>query len=230
MITESEMKNISSANTITLLSGSSRTKNTNLIISYIVLIMIIIASAAGAQNKSGNLSDEQKSKINSILSAYNNATLSSEQAKEIHEKFRIAGIHAGPETKDVIISAGFDPEKLNALAPPPAVAKAGKQKPMASEMRLKIVEEKIIVPLALDAAQASAVNSAFAVFYEETDKIKKTQPKGMHIDKSVMQPLEKARNEKIQKVLSDDQFKKFIDLEKSARPPKPDAKSNQQNK
>lgn len=33
-------------------------------------------------------------------------------------KFREAGIHGGPETREAIIAAGFDPEKLRSLNPP----------------------------------------------------------------------------------------------------------------
>jgi len=223
------MNNVKNVKTEKSLFDFSESLNLRQLMFSTTLLVIFLVFSANAQNQ--NLNAEQKTKIKTILSSYNSSSLTAEQAKEIHEKFRSAGIHAGPETKEAIIAAGFDPEKLKTLAPPPAGAKANTQKPDVSEARTKIVEERIIAPLAINAVQSIAIKTAFSEFYDETDKLKKAQPeKGVHIDKSLMEPLEKVRNEKIKKVLSDELFRKFLELEKSSRPPKPDDKKNQLKK
>ena len=64
------------------------------------------------------LTDEQKQKVKAILSNYNAATLTANDAKAIHEAFREAGFRGGPTTEEAIREAGFNPEKLHDLAPP----------------------------------------------------------------------------------------------------------------
>ena len=61
----------------------------------------------------------QKEQVKAILSKYGAATLTADQAKAIHEAFRQAGLRAGPAMADTIKAAGFDPDKLRDLAPPP---------------------------------------------------------------------------------------------------------------
>ena len=53
----------------------------------------------------------------------------SAQAKAIHEAFRAAGIHGGAALNDAVKAAGFDPDKLRDLAPPPAQASGSDQRP-----------------------------------------------------------------------------------------------------
>ncbi len=65
------------------------------------------------------LTDEQKQKVKAILSNYNAATLTTDDAKAIHEAFREEGLRGGPSTEEAIREAGFNPEKLHDLAPPP---------------------------------------------------------------------------------------------------------------
>ena len=124
----------------------------------IMLIVLIQGESISQDNQnpkqkndknSQTLTAEQTAQIKTILSQYNASTLTAKEAKETHEKFREAGIHAGPETKDAIIAAGFDPEKLRTLAPPPTHDKKDGSNPSTIEERLKVVEEKIIKPLSL---------------------------------------------------------------------------------
>jgi phosphatidylethanolamine-binding protein (PEBP) family uncharacterized protein/Spy/CpxP family protein refolding chaperone len=68
---------------------------------------------------SGTLTDAQKEQVKAILSKYDANTLTADQAKAIHEAFRQAGLRGGPVMADTIKSAGFDPDKLRDLAPPP---------------------------------------------------------------------------------------------------------------
>ena len=66
-----------------------------------------------------SLSDEQKTAAASILAQYDPDTLTGEDAKAINEAFRKAGIRRGADQREAIESAGFDPEKIRNLAPPP---------------------------------------------------------------------------------------------------------------
>lgn len=174
------------------------------------------------QEKNQVLTADQSAKLKKILSQYNSSKLTAADAKAIHEKFREAGIHGGPETNDAIKAAGFDPEKLKTLAPPPNKDEKGITGPQTTENRLKNVEEKIIKPLVLNASQKETVNKAFKDFYTEMEKLTKGQANAQaRPDKAKVEPLEKTRDEKIKKVLTADQYKKYLELEKSSRPAKP---------
>ena len=113
-------------------------------------------SKQAPQGNSIGISSEQTSQIKKILSGYNPLKLTTEEAKAIQEKFRNAGIHAGPECDSVIRSAGFDPEKLRQLAPPPESKRTEKSEPPPLMERLKVVDEKICKPLFLTEEQKDA--------------------------------------------------------------------------
>ncbi|MCX6241667.1 MAG: hypothetical protein NTX43_07685 [Bacteroidetes bacterium] len=167
------------------------------------------------------LTPAQTATIKTILSKYNASKLTEADAKAIHEKFREAGIHAGPETRDAITAAGFDPEKLRTLDPPKSPDNNGKANPPSNEERMKTVQEKIIKPLALNAAQTETITNAYKDFITAMENLKKTQTNPQQpVEKSKVEPLEKARDEKISKVLTKDQFAKYMELEKASRPQK----------
>jgi hypothetical protein len=205
----------------------------------IMLIVLIQGESIPQENQnpkqkndknSQTLTAEQTAQIKTILSQYNASTLTAKEAKEIHEKFREAGIHAGPETKDAIIAAGFDPEKLRTLAPPPTHDKKDGSNPSTIEERLKVVEEKIIKPLSLNSTQKESVSTAFKEFFTEVDTLVKNQSNSQgHPDKSKIKTSEKVRDEKVKQVLSDEQFTKYLELEKNSRPVKSKDKESQQN-
>jgi len=65
------------------------------------------------------LTDTQKAQVKTILAKYTASTLTSNQAKAIHESFRQAGLRCGPAMNDTLKECGFDPEQLRELAPPP---------------------------------------------------------------------------------------------------------------
>ena len=65
------------------------------------------------------LTDAQVAQVKTILSAYDAASLTADDAKAIHAAFREAGIRGGPAMNDAVTAAGFDPDKLRDLAPPP---------------------------------------------------------------------------------------------------------------
>ncbi len=58
-----------------------------------------------------------------ILSNYDPANLTVADAKAINNAFREAGIRRGPGQKTAIESAGFDPQKISSLDPPPEKAR-----------------------------------------------------------------------------------------------------------
>ena len=94
---------------------------------------------------------------------------------------------------------------------------------------MKMVDEKIIKPLSLNSSQTETINSAFSDFFEGIDKMRQQQQTTpAPPDKSKIEPLEKARDEKIKQVLTKEQFIKYQELEKSARPPKPETEVKDQ--
>ena len=79
--------------------------------------------------KSTPLTTAQQAQVKTILSKYDPNKLKADQAKAIHEAFRQAGIHGGPAENEVVKAAGFDPEKLRDLDPPPGQAPGDGQRP-----------------------------------------------------------------------------------------------------
>ena len=76
-------------------------------------------AAGGRPGDAASLTDEQKAAVKSILSKYTASSLTADDAKAIHRSFRDAGVRPGPGLREAITSAGFDPEKLRELDPPP---------------------------------------------------------------------------------------------------------------
>ncbi len=81
----------------------------------------------GASGKQGNdqsgaemSKGEIQQSVEEILSGYESDSLTEDIAREIHDKFREAGLRGGPQLDEVISSVGFDPELLRQLAPPPS--------------------------------------------------------------------------------------------------------------
>ena len=78
-----------------------------------------MGAAGGRQGDAASLTDEQKAAVKSILSKYSASSLTADDAKAIHRAFRDAGVRPGPGLHEAVTSAGFDPEKLKELDPPP---------------------------------------------------------------------------------------------------------------
>ncbi len=174
------------------------------------------------QRNRKTFSAEQAAAVKTILSNYNSTTLTASQANEIQENFKKAGIHAGPECKEAIVAAGFDPEKLRILSPALRDDKKERPSPPSAEEKLKEVETKIFIPLSLNGAQTNQITKAYADFFQEVENLKRNQPQGKgRLDKSVIEPLQKVRDNKIRTILPAGKFEKYRELEKLARPPKP---------
>lgn len=98
----------------------------------IITLLIILGIAVSVQilvaqpnrrnrqeRKVEKLTTYQIKVVKAIIAKYDNNSLSSEDAIAIIEELREEGINLGPETDEVIKSAGIDPEKLRELAPRP---------------------------------------------------------------------------------------------------------------
>jgi hypothetical protein len=72
----------------------------------------------GSLPKAKALTDEQKSKIADILSNYDKDNVTADDAKEIFDAFKEAGIQPGAGMKEAIEDAGFDADELRDLAKP----------------------------------------------------------------------------------------------------------------
>ena len=89
------------------------------------LLLLIVIGSAFAQNNSGPGKQENDSNVNyttavaAILKNYNAATLTSIDARAINDAFRQAGVRQGDAQKEAIKAAGFDPQKISSLDPPP---------------------------------------------------------------------------------------------------------------
>lgn len=97
--------------------------------SVILVLFVLTSLQLSAQQKEESreerqetmetITDAQKEKLKTILSNYDPHSLTTKDAKAIHEAFREAGLRAGPATADAMREIGFDPDKLRDLAPPP---------------------------------------------------------------------------------------------------------------
>jgi phosphatidylethanolamine-binding protein (PEBP) family uncharacterized protein/Spy/CpxP family protein refolding chaperone len=65
------------------------------------------------------LTAEQRAQVKTILAKYDTSSLTAKDAKAINEAFRAAGLRNGPSLQQAIRDAGFDPQKIGALDPPP---------------------------------------------------------------------------------------------------------------
>ena len=83
-----------------------------------------------------------------------------------------------------------------------------------------MINEKICQPLNLDKNQTEKVSVAFKDFFTEMDKLidYKANPPRMP-EKSKVDALAKIRDNKVKQVIPENLFQKYIELEKSIRPP-----------
>ncbi|WP_281323994.1 hypothetical protein [Flavobacterium sp. IMCC34518] len=94
------------------------------------------------------------------------------------------------------------------------------RKPPTIEERLKMVNEKICQPLQLDKNQTAKISVAYKEFFTEMDKLIdfKSNPPRMP-EKPKVEALAKIRDSKVKKVIPENVFVKYLELEKSTRPP-----------
>ncbi|WP_281239684.1 hypothetical protein [Flavobacterium praedii] len=111
-----------------------------------------------------------------------------------------------------VLFAGF------CFAQPQADGKG--RKPPTIEERLKMVNEKICQPLQLDKNQTAKISVVYKEFFTEMDKLIdfKSNPPRMP-EKPKVEALAKIRDSKVKKVIPENVFVKYLELEKSTRPP-----------
>jgi hypothetical protein len=108
-----------------------------------------------------------------------------------------------------------------AMAQPP--------KPPTPEEKLKHVSEKISKEITLTPAQKAKVESAYKEFFADMEMLRRKNgkpempppppPPGKKED---VDKLVKARDAKIRSTLSEAQYKKYTEVEKTLRPPRPE--------
>lgn len=87
------------------------------------------------------------------------------------------------------------------------------------EERVKSVMEKVTPALSLDQTQAASIDSVFTIYYKDMDKLRESMQPGTPPDRSVFEKVINERDERLKKVLSAEQFKKFKDeVEPTLRP------------
>lgn len=91
------------------------------------------------------LTDEQKTKIEEILSNYDADSITEEDAQAIFEAFKEAGITPCAGMKEAIEAAGFDAEELRTLAgenqaPPPPPPASGAQSTSLNQSALQSLQ------------------------------------------------------------------------------------------
>lgn len=98
----------------------------------------------------------------------------------------------------------------------------GPPKPPSAEERLKRVNEKLKKELQLSTKQQAVVNEAFELFFKEADKLRpQSPPPPPPPDRAKIEPLAQKRDASIKTVLTEAQYKKYIEIEKTLRPQVP---------
>jgi hypothetical protein len=106
----------------------------------------------------------------------------------------------------LLLSAGF------------IMAQGGGQRPPVEE-RVKMVMEKITPALALDKDQQPKTDSIYTEFYHAMEKFRATLEPGTRPERSQFEKFVTERDEKLKKVFTEAQFKKFKEeVEPTLRP------------
>ena len=85
------------------------------------------------QNRGQSMTAEQKQQAAAILARYNASSLTAADARAMNDAFRAAGLRNGPDLLQAMRDAGFDPQRVGALAPPPG--QRGRAQPQGPEDR-----------------------------------------------------------------------------------------------
>ena len=86
-----------------------------------------------ARGKAEALTDAQVKQVGTILAQYDAQALTAEQARAIHGAFREAGLPGGPAINEAVTAAGFSPDKLRDLDPPPSAPGGEQRAPKGGE-------------------------------------------------------------------------------------------------
>ena len=83
----------------------------------------------GTNRSQEALTAAQVKQVKAILSPYDPDKLTADEARAIHAAFRQAGLRGGPAMGGAIRAAGFDPDRLRDLAPPPGQGNGDAERP-----------------------------------------------------------------------------------------------------
>jgi hypothetical protein len=111
-------------------------------------------------------------------------------------------------------------------------------KPPTPEQKLQHVTERIDKAMTLTDAQKKVIREAYQSFFQSEETLRKKEgkpkmpppPPPPPADKAAMDKLVQQRDAKIKSVLNADTYKKYLELERSMRPPRPGAAPDQQSK
>lgn len=99
-------------------------------------------------------------------------------------------------------------------------------KPPSIEERMKHTNEMLQKELQLSAHQKAAIEASFKTFFTAEDQLRKDNPPAPPPPpdpkiKAAMDKLAKQRDESIKKILTEEQYQKYLETEKKMRPPMP---------
>lgn len=112
-----------------------------------------------------------------------------------------------------------------------ASAQGGFQRRTVEE-RVKMVHDKLDSAFKLDAAKLTETDSVFTNYYRTMDKMREEMMSGggqpdFQAMREKMQPITEARDEKLKKILSEEQYKTWKEqIEPSMRPRRPGGRGN----
>lgn len=87
------------------------------------------------------------------------------------------------------------------------------------EERVKATLDKLTPALKLDNAQVTQTESAYTTYYKDMEKLREGMQPGTRPDMTAFRKLNTEREEKLKKIFTEEQFKKFKDeVEPSMRP------------
>lgn len=108
------------------------------------------------------------------------------------------------------------------------MAQSEPPKPPSKAERLKHVTEKINKEINLTAAQKTKLEAAYSEFFDAMEKLRSKEgkptappPPPPPANREAAEKLSTARDAKIKAVLNETQFRKYVAMEKSLRPPGP---------
>lgn len=112
------------------------------------------------------------------------------------------------------------------------IAQSEPPKPPSKADRLKHVTEKISKEISLTATQRSRLEAAYSEFFDGMEKLRAKEgkpaapppPPPPPLNREAAEKLSAARDAKIKAVLSEPQFRKYAEMEKTLRPPAPGSK------
>jgi hypothetical protein len=128
--------------------------------------------------------------------------------------------------KRQIIAAGLVLFAIVTKAQPTGQQPPPLHQPPSVEERIKKTNEVLQKEVTLNAAQQKAIEAAFKKFFTDADKLHKENPPPPPPPpdpkvKAAMDKLVQQRDDEVKKVLSADQYKKYLEAAKKLHPPRP---------